>query len=221
MYVIEHITELETLFLGGKALLKDIRGIIFDLDDTLYPEKAYVRSGYKAVAKLFPEVSGMEEKLWQAFLEKKPAIDAVLADLKMNTAENKEAALRAYRYQEPDIAFYPGVKEMIEKLKDSGRFKLGLITDGRPEGQWAKIRALGLKDLLDEVLITDALGGISCRKPNPKAFRLMAEAFGLSPGEMVYIGDNPAKDFGACEVLGMESIWFKNADGIYSGVYAS
>ena len=30
--------------------LRDWQGIVFDLDDTLYPERDYVLSGFKAVA---------------------------------------------------------------------------------------------------------------------------------------------------------------------------
>ena len=30
-----------------------------------------------------------------------------------------------------------------------------------------------------------------------------------------YVGDNPVKDFQAPQQLGMKSIWFRNADGIY------
>ncbi len=35
-----------------------IRAVIFDLDDTLYPEPSYVFSGYRAVAKPFARNSG-------------------------------------------------------------------------------------------------------------------------------------------------------------------
>ena len=34
---------------------------------------------------------------------------------------------------------------------------------------------------------------------------------------MCYIGDNIHKDFIAPEMLGMEWIWFRNPDGLYSG----
>lgn len=56
-----------------------IKGIIFDLDDTLYSEKEYVRSGYKAVSDYLG--SGHEERLWQFFEVGKPAIDGLLKEL--------------------------------------------------------------------------------------------------------------------------------------------
>ena len=39
----------------AEALLEGIDAAVFDLDDTLYPEKDYVRSGFEAAASLFPD----------------------------------------------------------------------------------------------------------------------------------------------------------------------
>lgn len=104
---------------------------------------------------------------------------------------------------------------MLARLKAQGK-KLGIITDGRVEGQKNKIAALGLKKLVDDIIITDALGGIEFRKPNEAAFRLMQEKWQLPFKKMIYIGDNPQKDFIAPEKLRMQSMFFCNLDGLYS-----
>lgn len=185
-----------------------IKGVIFDLDDTLYSEKEYVKSGYKAVSDYLG--GGYEEKLWQFFEAGKPAIDELLKEL---GRENEKAeVLKVYRSHKPDIHLYPGVAEMIEELKARG-IKVGLITDGRPEGQRNKLDALGLE--VDDVIITDELGGVQFRKPCDIAFRIMMTRWRLNPADIVYVGDNPVKDFQAPQQLGMKSIWFRNADGIY------
>ena len=44
--------------------LEGIDAVIFDMDDTLYSEKDYVRSGYNKIAEAFPEVPDLFEKLW-------------------------------------------------------------------------------------------------------------------------------------------------------------
>lgn len=90
--------------------------------------------------------------------------------------DRKAECLDAYRFQEPDICLYTGVEELLKRLKY--QHKLGLITDGRPEGQKAKIKALELEKYFDEIIITDELGGVELRKPNPKSFQIMAERFG-------------------------------------------
>lgn len=133
----------------------------------------------------------------------------------MNCKDKKAECLEAYRFQKPDICLYDGVREMLERLKQN--YKLGLITDGRPEGQKAKIKALRLGKYFDEIIITDELGGIDFRKPNPRAFQILAEKFREEYNRMCYIGDNIHKDFIAPEMLGMKCIWFRNPDGLYSG----
>ena len=188
---------------------------IFDLDDTLYLEKSYVQSGYRAIATAFPEIENAYDKLWNAFLRGKKAIDEVLLAENQYTQENKEKCLQVYRFHTPTIALYDGVEDMLKRLKKSG-VKLGLITDGRSEGQRAKIKALGIENLFDSIVITDELGGVEYRKPCEKAFIITCNRLGVAFADAVYIGDNPKKDFIAPQKLGMQACYFKNPDGLYT-----
>ena len=211
-----------------------IKGIIFDLDDTLYSEKEYVKSGFKAVSDY---LGGFyEERLWHFFELGRPAIDELLKELRREAEKIK--VLEIYRSHKPSIHLYPDVLETIAELKRSN-IKIGLITDGRPEGQRNKITALGLENcssaslcslgsssdysftsLFDDVIITDELGGIQFRKPCDIAFRMLLTRWKLSANEVAYVGDNVNKDFQAPNQLGMKSIWFKNKDGLYTQVIA-
>lgn len=198
-----------------KNHLQGLKAIIFDLDDTLYGEKEYVRSGYRAIANSIPKVERMEEKLWCAFEQKKSAIDEVLTAEGIYTEELKQKCLSIYRLHEPNIHFYEGAKELLIQLRVDG-YMLGIITDGRPEGQRAKIRSLGIDELVDSIIVTDELGSVEYRKPNIKAFLKMQEMFGVPFSEMCYVGDNVNKDFVAPEKLGMKAIFYINTDGLYS-----
>lgn len=189
---------------GEKVVVK---AIIFDLDDTLYNERDYVKSGYRAIEKATGVSS---EKLWKAFEEGKLAIDTVLEEI--GEMDIKDKCLEIYRNHKPEITLYPGVAEMIEKLKNKGIF-VGIITDGRPEGQKAKIEALGLN--VDKVIITDEIGGSIYRKPCDIAFRIMQRVANVDYTHMLYVGDNPAKDFIAPNQLGMQTVWYKNDNGLY------
>lgn len=209
MIEINNILDMELHINGLKA-------IIFDMDDTLYGEKEYVRSGYRQIAKILPQVQDAEGKLWSLFEAKKAAIDELLICEGLNSEELKQKCLRIYRFQEPEIHLYEGVENLLRQLRNKG-FLLGVITDGRPEGQRAKIKALGLESLVDYIIVTDELGGVEYRKPNPRAFETMKEKLGVEYSEMCYVGDNIKKDFVAPEKLGMRSIWFKNKDGLYVG----
>ncbi len=80
MVIITNILEVE-------QHLDGITGVIFDLDDTLYSEKQYVRSGYKAVSKrLGNEI--FADKFWKYFEKGKPAIDELLNE--MNCKDKKK-----------------------------------------------------------------------------------------------------------------------------------
>ena len=96
-------------------------------------------------------------------------------------------------------------------------YKIGIITDGRPDGQSNKIEALGIDKVIgrENVIITDELGGIQFRKPCDIAFRIMLTRWRMNPADVMYVGDNPAKDFQAPQQLGMKYVWFKNPDGLY------
>lgn len=188
-----------------------IKGVVFDLDDTLYSEKEYVKSGYRAVSAYLG--GGYEEMLWRFFEAGKPAIDELLKEL--GREEEKAKVLEVYRSHIPQIHLYSGVAEMIETLKSRG-IKVGIITDGIPEGQRNKLKVLGLETL--DVIITDELGGIQFRKPCDIAFRILLTRWRINPADVVYIGDNPTKDFQAPLQLGMRCIYFKNHLGMYSHI---
>lgn len=197
-----------------KKHIQGLKAIVFDLDDTLYSEKEYVRSGFRAIADTLPQIKRMEEKLWQAFEQKKSAIDEVLTAEGMYTDELKQNCLSVYRIQQPDIHLYEGAEELLGQFRADG-YQLGIITDGRPEGQRAKIKALGLERLVDHIIVTDELGGVEYRKPNKAAFVKMKETLSVAFEEMCYVGDNIKKDFIAPETLGIRAIHFLNADGLY------
>lgn len=204
-----------TNILNVPEYVKDISVVIFDLDDTLYSEKEYVKSGFKHVARFFPDIENAYDELYGLFLQHRSAIDEFLRVHNINSDELKKKILHEYRFHVPDIHLYDGVYVMLQSLKRTGH-KLGMITDGRVEGQKNKIDALRIGDLFDKIIITDSLGGIECRKPNPKAFEIMKDFFNTTYSDMCYVGDNVHKDFDAPRLLKIHYIYFNNRFGIYS-----
>lgn len=188
-----------------------IKGVVFDLDDTLYPERAYVRSGFEAVARCLNDARAAE-LLWAYFEQGNAAIDVYLKQV--GREAEKEACLEVYRTHMPHIALRDGALDVIDYLRKKG-IKVGIITDGRPQGQWNKIAALKLDGWIDDVIVTDELGGPQFRKPNDIAFRIMQCRWRIPFEQMIYIGDNPAKDFQAPWQLGMRSAWLHCTDGLY------
>lgn len=194
-----------------------LKVVLFDLDDTLYNEIEYIKSGFFKIAKFLEdkaEKGKIYDMLIQAFNEGKKPINYVLESLHIEEPQIFSRCLEIYQNQNPDISLSDEIKNLLILLKKKG-LRLGLITDGRPNGQRAKIEALGLNEYMDEIIITDELGGVLFRKPNDIAFRMMKYRFNVEYYEMVYIGDNIRKDFIAPKMLGMRWMWYYNLEGIY------
>lgn len=197
-----------------------IKAFVFDLDDTLFPETEYVRSGFRTVAEYFGKTYGVKEaypKLQRLFAENaKGVFDRLCEEEKLSEGAKKEA-IDIYRTHRPEnLPYADGAEELLKHLRKNG-YRLGIITDGRPFAQQAKIDALGVADLVDEIIITDALGGEEYRKPNPYAFRLMTEKLGVKAEETVYVGDNPQKDFAIKKYLPVTTVRVLG-QGLYGNV---
>ncbi|MBN1437401.1 MAG: HAD family hydrolase [Sedimentisphaerales bacterium] len=198
-----------------------IKAIIFDLDDTLYPELEYVKSGFRAIAGRLAGSEGdadeVYEMLWAAFEEgpRDRVFNRVLRRLGQEDDRQVIAELVGqYRCHRPCLRLDDGVRELLERLR--GRYKLGLISDGYMPGQRLKVEALGLEGFFDRIIYTEELGR-AYWKPATRAFELMAEALGVEPGECVYVADNPAKDFAGPNGLGWQTVQVKRADGVHDG----
>lgn len=188
-----------------------VKGVIFDLDDTLYNEKQYVQSGYTAVGAYLGEKNAYNE-LWKYFENNEPAIDRYLREI--GQMEQKAQCLKIYREHKPTIALNDGVADILANLRDKG-IKVGIITDGRPIGQRNKIEALGLEMMVDDIIITDELGGEQFRKPCDIAFRILQRRWRIPFEQIIYVGDNVNKDFQAPKQLGMQWMLVKNSNSLY------
>ena len=197
------------------------RCVVFDLDDTLYLERDYVRSGFRAVGEWVRERWGearFPELAWRHFLEgvRGTIFNRALGDLGLPAdPEVISEAVRVYREHVPDIALLPDARECLQRLR--GTFFLGVITDGPLVSQRRKAEALGLPGLVDHILYTAELGE-GFGKPHPRAFEEMQRRAGVSGEACGYIADNPRKDFIAPKRLGWGTIRIVREGGIYAGV---
>jgi putative hydrolase of the HAD superfamily len=191
--------------------------VVFDLDDTLYPEHDYVRSGLAAAGQHAADQWGLTDftatclTLFSAG-QRGDIFDQALAQHRVKADPALILALvAAYRAHVPQLRLHADANAVLHRL--AGRTPLGLITDGPAAVQEAKITALGLASRLDAVICTDKLGGRTFWKPHPAAFEQMMRD--LPARTYVYIADNPAKDFVAPNGLGWHTIQIVRAGGEY------
>jgi putative hydrolase of the HAD superfamily len=187
-------------------------GVVFDLDDTLYLERDYVRSGFAAVAVAVSDAAGevpatISGLLWEAFEtdERRGSIDRLLQHFpKLADQYPLPALLRIYRYHRPEISLLSGMHELMVKLRNEG-MRLGLLTDGERARQELKLTALSVDDLFDLRIFTDDWGRDHW-KPHPRGFEAIERSWHLAPARLVYVGDNPVKDFAAPRARGWQTI---------------
>lgn len=195
------------------------RAVIFDLDDTLYLERDFARSGYESVATAFAQQLGPADKAIAAMLRqldsanRRRVFDAALAQLGIPAEPGLvRAMIDHYRKHIPRIGLCADAERVLQRLQGTAR--LGLITDGPRTTQANKIAALGLRTRMKEIILTDELGpGLG--KPHPRAFESIAAALDVAPAQCTYIADNPAKDFIAPNALGWSTIQIKRPGGLY------
>ncbi len=177
-----------------------IRAVVFDLDDTLISEKQYIESGFSYVASLISQkyLIPKEEifyKLSSLFASNpKNVFDRYLNENKLSTGHNEVNVLvEAFRNHSPDISFYSDVLPFVKWLRSNG-IKTGIITDGYANAQRKKLESLKAQSFFDEIVLTDEIGH-NCWKPHPIAFERMREKLNVEFCEMIFVGDNPEKDF--------------------------
>lgn len=189
-----------------------VEGVIFDMDDTLYLEQEYVLSGFRAVAEFLAAHGGGSAEALYAHMTKqfkhgnrRAVFDDVLAtwpQLQLQTSVDE--LVQTYREHDPDIHPLPGIVDMLEDMRGKGT-RIGLISDGFLIAQQTKFRALSIEHLFDLVVFTDSWGR-EYWKPHPRAFEATAAALSITGSKLVYVGDNPFKDFTAPLKLGWQTV---------------
>jgi putative hydrolase of the HAD superfamily len=184
-----------------------IRALVFDLDDTLYIERDFVMSGYRAVAQyLADNRPGSFETAFGAMAETysrhgRQMVFPMLLERFPEASLSLRQLVDVYRRHQPAIRLMPGYLELLQKL--GRRYRLGIITDGLPAVQERKIHALGLRGVVDKIIYTWEYGSEK-EKPHPFPFSLMLEYLHAEPASVLFVGDNPDKDCRGAHGVGMK-----------------
>jgi len=197
-----------------------VKAVIFDLDDTLISEYEYVRSGFNHVSKILSEKYGLNEKrIYEELLSmyrenSKNVFNRLLEKFNIPYVnEDILSLVKLYREHIPSINFYKDVIPFIDYLK-TNNIKTGIITDGYAETQKIKLEKLKAYELVDYIIITDELGK-EYWKPHPKSFEMMRDCFNVNFDKMIYVGDNPEKDFYINSVYPIKTVRVIRENSVY------
>ena len=182
---------------------------IFDLDDTLYDESTFVESGIRAVADWMSQERGISQKecfkKMMLVLEREgrgKVFDQILGNYGVNSKAMVSKCIKIYRHHTPKIELYPEAVELLDGL--AGK-RIYLVTDGHKIVQANKVTALGLWAKFEKVFITHRYG-IKNMKPSLHCFQIIKEREKCYWNDLVYVGDNPAKDFVSLNQKGAHTV---------------
>jgi putative hydrolase of the HAD superfamily len=185
------------------------RGMILDLDDTLYPLHRYRQSGYAAVASycatrfdvLASEVFTLLSRCAGAG-QGQTAFQTLCQRFGLNV-ETVPVLLEVYRAHKPTIVLSHGAFDMLRTLRGDG-WRLAVLTNGLPSVQSRKVTALGLDALVDHVVFAEevAPGG----KPAPAAFAEAVRCLGTRVDRTVCVGDDLRCDIVGARTAGLATI---------------
>ena len=189
--------------------------IVFDLDDTLYPRVRHVHSGFGAVARAIARRFELP-------------VDAVYARLRLAHDQGHRGAELQYmctsfglteslvpdlvqivRNHQPQIWLSHDAGDVLLALRVRG-WRTAILTNGIPSAQAAKVRALGLHDLVDHVIYADehAPGG----KPAADVFLAALNRLEIAPQNAVMVGDDRVNDIEGARAVGMRTILLARGD---------
>jgi len=190
------------------------------MDDTLYPERDFVLSGFRAVSDWVERTLGIPSD--QSYAELKSlsekgvrgdTFDRWLALHELPSADLEAQMVRIYRDHLPSLTPFPQVPELLDSL--GRRYRLGLLSDGYLAVQRRKLDALGLSHHFDAIVFSDEWGR-EAWKPSPKPYLIALQRLAADAARSVYVADNATKDFLGTRRLGIFGIWVRRSNGVYA-----
>lgn len=97
--------------------------------------------------------------------------------------------------------------QMLDELK-SKKILLGMITNGFGQFQMDNIKALGIGQYFDVILVSEWEG---VKKSDPEIFLRALKQLNVKPEQSVFVGDHPTNDVKAAQSIGMKGIWKKDS----------
>lgn len=180
--------------------------LVLDLDDTLYPERAYNFSGFRAVDRYLEAqrgIVGFAEcciALYDAGGRGKIFDEALLR--LAQTADVGEL-LAVYREHTPEITLFEDAQQLFARVR--GKLPLALLTDGYAAVQRRKVAALGIEEYFAALVFSDDEGR-EAWKPSPLPYLKVMDLLAEKAEEFIYVGDNPSKDFVTARKLGWQTV---------------
>lgn len=211
-----------------------IRGVLFDMDDTLFDFSGSEAAGVLAHLRAEGLLDRFEDaeaalELWRTVTEAEYArflageftftgqqrerTRKFLARIGVAAASDmSDAAATAwfsgYRAERDAVAAaFPDADPVLDKLAPG--FRLGIVSNASLDVQRRKLGAIGLLPYFGDAIVCSEQHGVA--KPAASIFHAGCALLGLEPHEVAYIGDNYALDAIGARDAGLAAYWLDRA----------
>jgi HAD superfamily hydrolase (TIGR01549 family) len=202
----------------------DVRAVLFDVDGTLYRQQPLrvlmaLEIALDSVAGLSPTRAAHVVRVLRSFrhtreeLRDRGSSTDALEDLQY-TAAARQLGIEADTVRRVVAEWIlerplkhmarvrrPALQMLLQALTDRG-VRIGALSDYPAT---AKLDALGVAEYFSLALCTTDRA-IDAFKPNPKGFRHACDLWGVSPQQVLYVGDRPDVDGAGAAAAGMRCV---------------
>lgn len=194
------------------------QAILFDLDDTLFSLRGCEAQALQrtlesadmlasAPGDFTERYTAISSGYWAAAGFRRYSREEVVAhswrdflsQLGMDLGQARELAARYWLEFCRSSALKPGAEETLRSL--SGRYRLGMITNGYSDSQRGRLQAAGWLRVFDPLLISEEAGAA---KPDARIFDMALSQLGLPGDAVLYVGDSLSHDREGCLRAGVD-----------------
>ena len=201
----------------------EIRGILFDIGDTLLAatalqrealqETAHVLEAERWIADPAPFIRAYETADRSERFDEIPDLNHLYSDERIiahafqllrwpDDSQFSARFLKVYRsVVRASIKSDPELKALLGRLREQ-RIRLGIVSNGTTFEQLDQLARLGIKEYFDPILISEEVG---VRKPHPRIFLRAADHWNLPPRDILVVGDRADWDVVGARCAGMKS----------------
>ena len=208
---------------GDNTLINNIKGIIFDADNTIVDHRDCER---QALEFLFKKIG---EKYNTEYQEVFRPLDRELWDnVALNRATISKELIPEYRFKlffnkicipyndykkanelfqyglEHSVALIEKADEVIEYLYNKN-YMLFVATNGLVRLQKPRIINSNISKYISDIIVSEEVG---LAKPNPIIFKTLLQNNNINSSEAIMIGDSLEKDIQGAKNANMKSIWY-------------
>ncbi|MFT7616063.1 MAG: HAD superfamily hydrolase (TIGR01549 family) [Candidatus Woesearchaeota archaeon] len=213
-----------------------IKGIIFDVDDTLYQftpaNEAGLKASYTTFKAIVPipyeEFSDLYYK-HRLIIEKKLGQTAATHDRTLTFTAMIESfggpfdSLLTLKLLDvywkafiSTMKLDTDTKKVLKWIADQD-IPMGIVTDMLSQVQYTKLKKFGISSYFDSIVTSQETGH---DKPHKSNFMLISKKMGIAPKNLIMVGDNLHRDVLGAKSVGMKTVHIKRVTSTKAKVKA-